>query len=41
MMSFMICIFHQVDDQINEDEIGGACGLYGGEEKRNLRERGD
>ena len=46
----MICIvFTKYDsvDQIEKDEMGGACSTYGGEERRiqgfggeNLRERG-
>ena len=33
--SIMICIYHQYyqGEQIKENEMGGACSMYGGEEK--------
>jgi hypothetical protein len=34
MWSFMICTPHQIlSDKIKEDEMGGACGMNGREEK--------
>ena len=29
----MICTAHPVVDQIEKDEMGGACSMYGGEER--------
>ena len=36
MKSLMICTDHQCcsGDKIEKDEMGGACGMYGGEERR-------
>jgi hypothetical protein len=35
MRSFIICTPHQIleGDQIKDNEMGGACSTYGGDEK--------
>jgi hypothetical protein len=33
MRSFMFCASHQIFYQIKKTEMGGACSMYGGEEK--------
>ena len=35
MRKFIICTCHQIysSDQIEKNEMGGACGTYGGEER--------
>ena len=36
MKSLMICIPHPIflGDQMEKNELGGACSAYGGEERR-------
>ena len=29
----MICTPHDLGDKIKKNEMGGACGMYGGEER--------
>jgi len=37
----MICTAHPIlfGDKIEKNEMGGSCSAYGGEERKNMRER--